>query len=713
MTIDPFAPVANPAPTDTKKANRRCIVPVPQNAPKAPTTHPKLGAPSKTWTYLDGCGQLLGYVFRFDLPNGEKSFRPLCLFEEPGMLCWRWQSWTDQRPLYGLDRLAKNPNAPIVMTEGEKATDAAQALLPGHVCITSPGGSNGTTKVDFSPLKGRTVIIWPDADEAGQKYADAARTCLEEVGAKAVSVVALPSDVPNGWDAADALEAGWTTEQAADFVRQGEEIQTHKRKQANSSAGKTPRPKPKKRGSILDAAKGAEFWYSPQKQVFATVPVNGHSEHWPLESKNFKRWFSARIHEQFVHVPSGQSIADALRILEVRAFEEGRCLQPFIRTGWDGEACWLDLADDAWRAVRITRHGWEVMENPPVKFLRTETMEQFPDPIKAELIEELRPFVNASDDDYKLIVAWLVACLFGRARNYPVLALGGEQGSGKSTMARLLRSLTDPCHVSNLSTPKDERDLIVMAISSHVLSFDNVSKVENWFSDAICRLATGAGFITRKLHSDGDPFWFQGSRPVLLNGIPSLTERADLAERSLTVRLLKIDETSRQSEDEFWKAWELAKPGILGALLDAVSAALRHWETVELKEKPRMADFAHMMTAAEPGLGWETGEFMAAYTANRQATTEAVFESDPVAVAIQKFIQDEHPTNGWEGTATELLGHLNRIVSEDIRRSRFWPAKPNALGNAIDRAAPLLRHRGIHMTKRSTGAQRLIILSVA
>lgn len=475
----------------------------------------------------------------------------------------------------------------------------------------------------------------------------------------------------------------------------------------------TRKPIKKKQPSVLNAAKDAELWQSKQKQAFATIEVNGHREHWPLESKRFKQWFAARVYNQTKHVPSAQVISDALRILEVQALENGPTFVPHLRTGWDGDAVWLDLIDDGWRAIKITRHGWELVETPPVKFVRVETMASLPTPAKGHMIEELRPFVNSSDDDFKLIVAWLVGCLFGRATTYPVLALGGEQGSGKSTMARLLRSLTDPSHVSALATPKDERDLIVMARNGHVLSFDNVSKIENWFSDAICRLATGAGFITRKLHSDGDPFWFQGSRPILLNGIPILTERADLAERSLTVRLLKIDETSRQSEDEFWKAWEQAKPGILGALLDAVSAALRHWETVELTEKPRMADFAHMMAAAEPGLGWEPGEFMAAYTANRQATTEAVFESDPVAVAILKFIQDEHPTNGWEGTATELLGHLNRIVSEDIRRSRFWPAKPNALGNAVDRAAPLLRHRGIQMVKRSTGAQRLILLATS
>ena len=712
MTVDPFAPISGGAHSKQSTRNRRCVVPVPETAPKAPSTHPKLGRPSKVWRYQDLQGNLLGFVCRFEEDSGAKSFRPLTLFEEPGALRWRWQAWPENRPLYGLDKLAAHPAATVLVTEGEKAADAAQELLRDFVTMTAPGGSNGVSKVDFSPLKGRTVIVWPDADEPGQKFAKAVCAQAMSSGAESAVILTLPEEVSQGWDAADALETGWTPHQTADFIHQVEETETSELKPPKNTAVRKSRSgsKKKKRGSILDAAKDAELWHSPQKQAFATVPVNGHAEHWPLESRSFKRWFSARIHDRSIRIPSGPSISDALRILEVKALEDGPCYQPFIRTGFDGEGCWLDLADDAWRAVRITRHGWEVIDQPPVKFLRTETMESLPDPEKAVMIEELRPFVNTSDDDYKLIVAWLVASLFGKARTYPVLALGGEQGSGKSTMAKLLRSLTDPSHVSALATPKDERDFVVMALNAHVLSFDNVSKVEPWFSDAICRLATGAGFITRKLHSDGDPFWFQGSKPVLLNGIPSLTERADLAERSLTVRLQRIDETSRQSEDAFWRDWETIRPGILGALLDAVSAVLRNWDKTVLKQKPRMADFAHMMAAAEPGLGWEQGDFMAAYTANRQATTEAVFESDPVAVAILKFIQEEHPTNGWEGTATELLGHLNRIVPEDLRRSRFWPAKPNALGNAVDRAAPLLRHRGIQVTKRSTGAKRLIII---
>ncbi|WP_298963886.1 ATP-binding protein [uncultured Roseibium sp.] len=590
--------------------------------------------------------------------------------------------------------------------------------MTDHVCVTSPSGSKSANKADWSPLKGRNVVIWPDADEPGGKCAETVGNLLADAGAASAAILTPPDGVPEGWDAGDAVQENWTVEQALALVQAatirksfGKALDGSPRsKSGKPSAGK--RKAPKQCDTLLGALDDAQLWHSPEKAAYATISVNGHREHWRIDSSVFQRWAAGRFYRSTGGAPAGQMLADALRVLSVRAIEDGTCYKPMMRTGWVNGASWLDLCDDNWCAVKITANGWEVVEHPPVKFVRSETMAPLPVPEAGHLIEEFRGHVNADDNDYSLIVAWLVAALWGRASAYPVLALGGEQGSGKTTMARMLRTLADPSAVPALALPKDERDLFVQAMSGHTLSFDNVSKVDAWFSDAVCRLSTGSGFLTRKLHSDSEPFWFQGSRPVLLNGIPSLTDRADLAERALTVRLLRIDETTRQSEDDFWQEWTKVLPGILGSLLDAVSSAVRRYDETKLERSPRMADFARLMAAAEPGLGWETGAFMAAYDANRQATTEQVFESDPVAVAIEKFIPTQHPTNGWEGTATDLFAALNQIVSDDMRRSRFWPSKVNALGNAVDRAAPLLWHNGIHVTKRNTGAQRLIILTV-
>jgi hypothetical protein len=701
---DPFAPI-KPIQTSTPKrelSQKVIVVPVLSDAPEPPAFHGKLGVPSQRWTYRDASGEVLGYVCRFDVADEGKSYRPLCLFQVGERLKWRWETWPQPRPLYGLELLAKAPDAPVVIVEGEKAADATRQLLLKHVCISSPGGSNAAKKADWSVLKGRDIFIWPDADEAGKKYADDVAGCLEKIGAASVTVLVPQGDVPKGWDVADALTDGWTPEQAEAFVLSS---------QAEDS--EEPEAKPRARGvSLLSVAQDLELWHSPQKDAFATVLVNGHNEHWPVESQSFKRWLVGRYYEKTGLAPSTQNLGDALRVFEVRALEQGACYTPFMRTGWQGEESWLDLADESWRAVCITRDGWEVISNPPVKFIRKQTMSPLPVPEKGHRIEEMHHLINAEEEDCKLILGWMVASLWGRSRSYPVLALGGEQGSGKSTMARLLRSITDPCAVSASSLPKDERDLMVMAQNGHVLNFDNVSKMEGWLSDAICRMATGSGFISRKLHTDGDAYWFQGARPVLLNGIPALTERADLAERALSVRLKRIDEVSRQPEEVFWQEWAQLKPRMLGALLDALSGAVRNIESVRLDRHPRMADFARLMVAASSGLGWEEGEFLEAYESNQRGTAEAVFEGDPVAVALHEFLIVRQGGESWVGTATELLAELNMIVSDQIRSSRFWPAKVNAFGNAIDRASPLLRQKQIQVTKKATGSKRLIYLDV-
>jgi putative DNA primase/helicase len=83
------------------------------------------------------------------------------------MALGRWESWATPRPLYGLQGLAERPDAQVVVTEGEKAADAAGTLLPAMVAVTSPNGSKSAGKADWSPLHGRRLVIWPDADSAG------------------------------------------------------------------------------------------------------------------------------------------------------------------------------------------------------------------------------------------------------------------------------------------------------------------------------------------------------------------------------------------------------------------------------------------------------------------------------------------------------------------------------------------------------------------
>jgi putative DNA primase/helicase len=187
-----------------------------------------------------------------------------------------------------------------------------------------------------------------------------------------------------------------------------------------------------------------------------------------------------------------------------------------------------------------------------------------------------------------------------------------------------------------------------------------------------------------------------------------LTDRADLADRSITINLRAIPDDERQPEDELIARFETARPRILGALLDAASRALGNVARVKLERSSRMADFVKWITAAEPGLGWAPGEFQTAYASNRHDVTEATFEADAIAVAVWRLVTTEGK-DGFDGTATELLEELNRHASDTTKNWKYWPRNASQLGNHVRRAAPLLRAKGCTVERRHSGDRTITI----
>lgn len=188
------------------------IQPIPDDAPLRPTHHPNLGRPSTMWTYRDFLGRPLFHICRFNETDGSKQVLPLSLWRTGEGLQWRWKAVPILRPLYGLQQLHARPLDTVLVCEGEKAADAAQRLLPTYVCMTSPGGANSAEKADWTPLKDRRVVIWPDADAAGAAYAQAVSRLAQSAGATSVVTIEpckLSADaVPTSFDAADFEKRG-------------------------------------------------------------------------------------------------------------------------------------------------------------------------------------------------------------------------------------------------------------------------------------------------------------------------------------------------------------------------------------------------------------------------------------------------------------------------------------------------------------------------
>ena len=451
-----------------------------------------------------------------------------------------------------------------------------------------------------------------------------------------------------------------------------------------------------------------ELFHTASGAAFADIMIDGHRETWPVRGGRFRSWLRRQYYEKTGGVPGAGAIRLFLDLLEARAQFDGPQRAVHIRTAAHEGRIYLDLADDLWRAVEIGPDGWRVTWCPPVRFRRAAGMLPLPMPTKGGSVEALAPFLNLSRrSDFVLVVAWLLAAL-RHGGPYPLLAVSGEQGSSKTVFSKILRALVDPNVAPARTAPREERDLFIAASNGHLLAFNNLSDIPPWISDALCRLAGGGSFAVRQLYTDGDEMLFRAARPAILNGIEDIITRPDLADRAIFLSLPYIPESERRPESTIWREFEIARPRILGALLEAASHGLRTLPTVRLKRLPRMADFALWATACEGAL-WPPGTFLRAYDENRRAAIEEVIEADPVAAKVREMMA-ERPT--WTGSASELL----RVGIEYTGDGRSaWPKSPRALAGRLRRAQTSLRALGIEIafSREGRAGTRIIRISAS
>ena len=459
---------------------------------------------------------------------------------------------------------------------------------------------------------------------------------------------------------------------------------------------------PKQADILIALAQSAELFHVPDGTGFADLDISGHRETWPIRSKGFRRWLARRFYDETRGAPNSEALQSALNVIEANAHFDAPERKVDVRVSGLDDRLYLDLGDDTWRAVEIDVNGWRVIENPPVRFRRAGGMKALPVPVSGGSIGTLRSFLNVqSENDFVLVVAWVLACLRNRGP-YPVIVLSGEQGSAKSTFSAILRALIDPNTAPLRALPREDRDLFIAANNGHLLAFDNVSGLPAWISDTLCRLATGGGFAVRQLYSDQDEVLFDAARPVILNGIEDIVTRPDLADRAIFLTLEPIPEERRRPEAELWAAFETARPQLLGVLLDAAVEGLRRLPDTQLERLPRMADFALWATASETAL-WPAGTFWAAYCGNRDEAVEGVIDADPIAASVRAMMSTR---TEWTGTASDLLGALAEMAGERAAKSKSWPENPRALGGRLRRGAPFLRKIGIEISFGREGRAR-------
>jgi hypothetical protein len=403
--------------------------------------------------------------------------------------------------------------------------------------------------------------------------------------------------------------------------------------------------------------------------------------------------------DTYQQTPSGTALSDALTVLESKAIRKPP--EPVgLRVATTGPgAVAIDLGTEDGRCVLVDAAGWRIAEGSPVLFRRSALTAPLPHPVGGGSLAPLAELLNVDASGFRLIVAWLVASLLPDVA-HPILALVGEQGTAKSTAARLVVSLVDASPAPLRTPPREMRSWAASAQASWVVAFDNVSSIPDWLSDTLCKAVTGDGIVERTLHTDDDVNVMTFRRCIALTSIDAGRLAGDLAERLLTVELARIPRRERRTDTVIAEQYTRAQPAILGALLDLAAQVLATLPAIELDEMPRMADFANILGALDRTQGWTT---LADYSEAAAEANRAVLESSPVAQAVIALIGRG---GAWQGTAGELL---DRITPDP--RPRDWPRTARGLSGQLARLAPALEDNGITVERPPTrGAQRTITL---
>ena len=405
----------------------------------------------------------------------------------------------------------------------------------------------------------------------------------------------------------------------------------------------------------------------------------------------FKDELANLSHEHLNEVPAGSIISDVARVWAVK----GRASDPedvLLRVGYTQDRSHIvyDLGGSDHQAVAIEPGAWSIVPDLGATVFRrtsvtrpqaTPTVDSTPSDLN--LMAEV---LNLSNAGWQLLRSLMVVSLIPEVPK-PIGILTGEAGSGKSDATKFVLRVLDPQAAELQPPPKKMRDLLVSAEASMVLAFDNLSKIDPDLSDAMCRLATGAGVRNRSLYTDRSLAVFDQMRAVLINGIELGELRGDLVDRGVPIRFVRIREEDRMTEADVQAKFGELLPRILGGLFTTIAEAWARVPHVELEVLPRMADAAVWFAAVDEvfeNLGVESRS-LKLLTDSKEALFKALVESDELAIAVVSFM-DAHPDEEWTGTASDLRKGLANGSD-----ATWLPATAAALARKLRSSATSLR----------------------
>ncbi len=455
-----------------------------------------------------------------------------------------------------------------------------------------------------------------------------------------------------------------------------------------------------------------ELFHNKNKECFAKINIDGHTEIWDITSTGFGDWIRGEYFRITNKGIPDKKLNEITPTLTALAVHKGYEQEVFMRVAQVNNKIYIDLCDKDWGVIEITKNKWGVISESPVAFVRNNCMLPMQKPIGSHKnhfnhdINLLKKHINVKNEDFILVIGILMMYLQYGDGGMPLLIVNGEAGTGKSTFTKMIRELVDPNSEPILMHPKE--DVVpVIANSNYVVSLDNLSGIRKSFSDLLCTIATGTSHITRKHYTNKEMSVISMKRPVILNGIEDIASRDDLVRRSVILELLRIEDGSISDDAEVMSNFRKDVPAIFGALCTGLMTALKNIDTVQINNITSMSRFCRWSGASMPAFSWTADMFMENYHDNLKRSYIVVLDTVPFTAAIVKMFESE-PDTDWDGTPTEFKEHLEGSLHTDeyAIRSKYWVKSAKGVMNTMRRSRIALDKVGITVETYRPGGNK-------
>jgi len=433
--------------------------------------------------------------------------------------------------------------------------------------------------------------------------------------------------------------------------------------------------------------------------VYGIIQINNHKETILLGSYESIQWLKALYFKEDSDFHSDDIYKKVLSMITAQVQQHGDAqrVDVYNRIAMTNDAIYYDLCSPKWEAIKITKHGYEIIslnENTPIFARKQQQSEQIrPKKGPENVLDSLIKLLRIQPNDAQIFKIHIITMLLERYP-IPIMVIHGEHGSAKSTISKSIARIIDPSGMNISSIPKNPADLALYFQNRFVSNFDNVSEINQEISDMMCRAITGEGFVKRKLYTDDNEIIWNYKRKIILNGIAPSLEFPDFKERSIFYETTQVREDERMSEEEFQARFEVLLPYVLHEVFTLLADVLLMYKRVkkEISTKFRMADFTIFGECISRMMKNQDMLFLKSYRDKLDIDSMKMVNSYPIVKIIVELMKD---ISHLEDSIEEFYKKIEIIAGEKnvdtTKKEVRFPKAPNRLSTQINQLKSTFR----------------------